>query len=271
MAQRQKKRKKRKKTSLGKRIWRRFKKKMRFTITVFLNLGVYAAIILTGVFVWDACSSHKDIIPQRTVVASSQYNGIDVSKYQGQINWKKVADDKKIQFVYVKATEGASRVDNKYAENIKKARKEGIKVGSYHYFISRKSAEEQFRNFKRYVDKSQQDLIPMVDVELKGNEQIDRETLQKRLAEFMRLVKDEYGVYPIVYSQYRFYNERLAPKFNKYHIFIARYSNNKPVLKGGGKYSIWQYTEKGKINGINGFVDLDRFANGTKLSDIELK
>ena len=92
----------------------------------------------------------------------------------------------------------------------------------------------------------------------------------RRLAEFMQLVKDEYGKYPLLYSQYRFYNDNLAPEFNKYFIFIARYSNKEPVLKGKGKYNIWQFSEKGRVAGIKGYVDLDRFANGTTIADIEL-
>lgn len=62
----------------------------------------------------------------------------------------------------------------------------------------------------------------------------------------------------------------LAPEFNKYYIFIARYGTQKPVLKGNGTYNIWQYSEKGSTKGIKGTVDLNRFANGTTLSDIEL-
>ena len=62
----------------------------------------------------------------------------------------------------------------------------------------------------------------------------------------------------------------LAPEFNKYYIFIARYGNKEPHLKGGGRYNVWQYTERGKIKGIKGYVDLDRFANGTTLRDISL-
>ncbi len=94
--------------------------------------------------------------------------------------------------------------------------------------------------------------------------------LQSNLKEFMNLVKKEYGKYPILYSQYGFYNKMLSPEFNRYSIYIARYSTLKPKLRGKGKYIIWQYSEKGKIAGIKGYVDLNRFANGTRISDIEL-
>lgn len=201
-------------------------------------------------------------------VAKAAYHGIDVSKHQGKINWKLVASDKNIQFVYIKATEGASVVDSRYTENIKAAREAGLRVGSYHFFRGYKSAEDQFVLFSKYVKKGEQDLLPMVDVEEIGNRHVGKERLQKNLTLFMELVKREYGKYPLLYSQYRFYNEMLAPEFNKYFIFIARYSRQEPILKGEGKYNIWQYTEKGKIQGIKGNVDLDKFANGTTINDI---
>ena len=150
------------------------------------------------------------------------------------------------------------------------ARKEGLKIGSYHYFIGRKPAKDQFRNFKKHIDKHTQDLIPMVDVEKAGNNSISRDELQRNLNEFMQLVKSEYGKYPLLYSQYGFYKEKLSPAFDKYFLFIARYGKNPPTLNTTGKHNIWQYTEKGEILGIKGYVDLDCFCNGTSLSDIEL-
>ena len=182
-----------------------------------------------------------------------------------------MAQDKKIQFVYIKATEGATHYDKKYETNLQKARKAGLKVGSYHFFTYRKSAKEQFENFKKHVRKYEQDLIPMVDVEKTGNNGATREKLQKTLNEFMQLVKKEYGKYPLLYSQYHFYNRLLAPEFNRYYIYIARYSTQEPILQGGGKYNIWQYTEQGKIEGIDEYVDLARFGNGTTLTDILLR
>ena len=205
-----------------------------------------------------------DIIP-----TSSEYDGIDVSKHQGKIDWAEVAKDKNIQFVYIKATEGRSMLDRRYHENIRGAREAGLKVGSYHFFMSRRTAREQFDNFRKHVDPSQQDLIPMVDVEESGCRRASRADLQKNLSEFMELMKDEYGCYPLLYCQYRFYNQKLAPEFNKYFIFMARYSSSEPVLHGKGKHNIWQYTERGKVRGIKGHVDLDRFVNGTTFDDIK--
>lgn len=224
------------------------------------------AIVATGVVISQL--RHNNIF--RSTISTSQYHGIDVSKHQGKIDWIRVAKDPYIQFAYIKATEGASFVDKNYRNNFDHARRCGIKVGCYHFFTCYKSPEAQFQNFMKQVKKSEQELIPMVDVEETGNRHIRREVLQARLKTFMNLVKQKYGVYPVLYSQYTFYNTMLAPEFNNYIIFIARYGKQEPVLRGGGKIAIWQYSEHGKIDGIKGCVDLDRFENGANLSDILL-
>lgn len=244
-------------------IARRLRKHWYIALILLVAIATYNRFFTSG--------SAASATTPRPAHVQGNYDGIDVSKYQGTINWSKVAQDPHIQFVYIKASEGAGNVDARYKQNIKAARQAGLKVGSYHYFIGRKPAKDQFRNFNRYVSRSQQDLIPMVDVEEAGNSQISKAELRRNLQEFMDLVKDEYGVYPLLYSQYRFYNDRLAPEFNRYYLLIARYSSSRPKLKGSGNYNIWQYSEKGTIPGIRGHVDLDRFDNGSSLKDILLK
>lgn len=206
----------------------------------------------------------------RDTISNGKYDGIDVSKHQGKIDWAKVADDKNIKFVYIKATEGASLVDRRYATNLKEAQREGLKVGSYHFFVSRTSADRQFENFRKRVNKSKQDLIPVVDVEKSGCKNATREQLQERLKQFMELVKKEYGTYPIIYSDHHFYNEFLSPEFDKYTLFLARYNNEPPRVKSNAEHIIWQFSERGMVEGIKERVDLDRFANGASMSDISL-
>ena len=123
-------------------------------------------------------------------------------------------------------------------------------VGSYHFFFNtRRTAEQQFDNFRKHVRKDWQDLIPMVDVEESGCRGASRQELQKSLSEFMQLMKKEYGKYPLLYSQYRFYNEKLAPEFNKTLLFhrpgTARLSL---PLRAKVNTTIWQYSsERGHV------------------------
>ena len=163
-------------------------------------------------------------------------------------------------------TSNAERLDSLFAVS----KDLGLVFDTGNFQFSGQDAMEQFEHFRRHVKKSEQDLLPMVDVEESGVRGLSRSDLQQRLNEFMQLVKQEYGKYPLLYSQYGFYNKMLAPEFNKYFIFIARYGKSTPNLHGPGKHNIWQFTEKGRVSGISGHVDLDKFDNGTTLRNILL-
>ena len=104
---------------------------------------------------------------KREQLIPKKYNGIDVSHHNGLLNWEQIAADPCIQFVYIKATEGANYVDTQYSNNVTKARQQDILVGAYHYFNS-KPAQQQFKNYSSVVKKNQIDLIPVIDVEAFG-------------------------------------------------------------------------------------------------------
>ncbi len=187
-------------------------------------------------------------------------HGIDVSHHNGSIDWRTLKRNHKtdIQFVYIKATEGSTWVDEDYKRNVKQARNQGLRVGSYHFFSPSQSAESQFRNFKKVVKASQQDILPMVDFEHLGGKRNARKAVAE-LKKFMRMVKAHYGVYPMVYTNVSIYNDYLAGDFKRYHLFIAYYRSEPPRLKDGARYTIWQFSEKGSMKGISEKVDLNRF------------
>ena len=197
------------------------------------------------------------------VVNNKNYHGIDVSRHQGVIDWSKVAQDKKIQFVYIKASEGTTYTDPQYARNIKGAKKNGFLVGSYHFLRNSSPVTSQFQHFTTVVDKKLQDLVPMVDVE----EKISKDSIAK----FCKLIKQHYGKSPMIYGTMRSYNCYCAPDFNDYYLMIGRYGNRPPVINGKGHYNIWQFSENGIVKGIPKPVDLDRFHPDFDLSKIKLK
>ncbi|SFG26466.1 glycoside hydrolase family 25 protein [Prevotella sp. KH2C16] len=227
---------------------------------VFLAVGVFfndgAAHFLTG-------GSEE-----RRGSMERQYDGIDVSHHQGIIDWVAVAQDTAIQFVYVKATEGCTHLDPMYERNIREANLVRMNVGSYHYLTSSSAITSQFSHFKHHVKLEEQKLRPMIDVEPEGVKGWGKKALQDSLALFCWYVKKHYGVYPVIYSYAKFYNEWLAPRFNRFNIFLAHYSETEPVVAGAGEHNIWQHTDQGYINGIKTEVDLDVFAQGTTLTDL---
>lgn len=178
-------------------------------------------------------------------------NGIDVSRFQDSIKWSKVAKNKKIQFVYVKATEGASIRDRMYAYNVKKAREAGILVGSYHVYSSRTTAFKQFNNFKRVVGKTKQDIIPVLDIEAVHCHKL----YMARVDKLLELMEKEYGVKPMIYTSEKLYMTHFdVKKYKKYHFFIANYRREPRMA-----YTLWQYTQRGRQKGISGFVDFSKF------------
>ncbi len=207
---------------------------------------------------------------QVTVNGSSAnliYDGIDVSSYQKDIDWSATAKDKNIKFVYVKATEGSTYRSRHYQYNIENARQYGIHVGAYHFFRPNVPVEKQFLNFTSVVKKEDQDLIPLIDVEVRGNNLTVRALVDSVLA-FADKLEDHYGCKPMIYTGHAFYNSYLSGKISGYPLFIARYSKVEPRLTGGANWVLWQFSEKGVIAGIDHAVDLCRFNKGCGLKDI---
>ena len=207
---------------------------------------------------------------QVTVNGSSAnliYDGIDVSSYQKDIDWSATAKDKNIKFVYVKATEGATYRSRHYQYNIENARQYGIHVGAYHFFRPNVPVEKQFLNFTSVVKKEDQDLIPLIDVEVRGNNLTVKALVDSVLA-FADKLEDHYGCKPMIYTGHAFYNSYLSGKIPGYPLFIARYSKVEPRLTGGANWVLWQFSEKGVIAGIDHAVDLCRFNKGCGLKDI---
>lgn len=203
-------------------------------------------------------------------ISTTGCHGIDISHHQGHIDWDEVAKDTSLQFVYIKATEGATHLDSRYERNFHEAKAKGLKVGSYHYLNSKSSVRKQAQNFILHCDKADQDLLPMVDVEGDGVKGWTPRQVRDSLWVYAELIRHHYGQYPILYSYAKFYNTVLAPHFNRFYLFIAKYSPEEPVVKGAGKHNIWQITDQGTVRGIEGKVDLDVFAEGTAINDIIL-
>lgn len=198
-----------------------------------------------------------------SALAQTHTRGIDVSKFQGSVNWSKVAKDSTIKFVYVKATEGTSIQDPCYKTNITKARKAGLLVGSYHVYSSKTTAYKQMANFRKLVKKKEQDLIPVLDIE---GYHVGR-LYMERVDKLLELMEKEYGAKPMIYTSEKLYKEHLSgKKYSKYHIFIAKYNGGSPTVR----HTLWQFTEKGSVGGISGEVDISKFNRHHGLSDLKL-
>ena len=237
------------------------KKSILISIITMLLLGLTVGVVLAG------NKSKKGKGDGQSIITPKEAVGIDVSHHQGDIDWNKVPKEK-ILFVYVKATEGRTYTDKTFHKNIKGAKKAGFLVGAYHFFRMTSGAREQFEYFQSQVGKYKMDLIPMIDVETSDGK--PEKQLHDSLDVFISLVEKTYKVKPMIYGTQRSYNTYCAPKYNNLHLYIGRYGSNSPEINGKGSYTIWQYSEKGRINGIPNLVDLCRFRKGYSIKDITL-
>ena len=196
-------------------------------------------------------------------------HGIDLSHYQGEVFWETVGENTKMAYVYLKATEGGDRIDAQYERNIELAHRHGLKVGSYHFFRPKTPVITQLENFMMQCRPGEQDLIPMIDVETTGG--LSNEEFCDSLHAFLDLVEQAYHQQPLIYTFRNFYNRHLIGQINDYKLMIAMYTPEEPVLDDERDITMWQYTSKGRIVGINGFVDKSRFIGNHGLRDIRFQ
>lgn len=224
-------------------------------------------IIITIIAICSMTSAHAQYIIECEDTCN-HIHGLDMSHYQGTVFWEAVGEvaNNKMYYVYLKATEGASNIDKRYLQNIEMAKRAGLKVGSYHFYRPRVPQDVQLRNFRAQCRPQDQDIIPMIDVEASGG--LSATALCDSLQKFLTLVEREYKQKPLLYSGQNFYNQYLAGKFPAYKLMIAKYSNPEPVLIDGRDIFAWQYTGKGHIRGVNGYVDKSRLLGRHTMREI---
>ena len=196
-------------------------------------------------------------------------HGIDLSHYQGEVFWETVGENTKMAYVYLKATEGGDRIDARYERNIELAHRYGLKVGSYHFYRPLTDQQRQLRNFMSQCLAEEQDLIPMIDIESTGG--LDTDVFCDSLFYFLDLVEEAYHQKPLLYTGRNFYNKYLQGMLNDYLLMIAMYTDEEPVLADERDICLWQYTGKGRIVGVNGYVDKSRFMGNHHLREIRFK
>ncbi|MES2623235.1 MAG: GH25 family lysozyme [Patescibacteria group bacterium] len=212
---------------------------------LILIIGIFGILVYTRI-IWF-------VYPNRNTYP---IRGIDVSRYQGNIDWNKVKNDD-VGFVYVKATEADDLVDAQFKTNTENAKQVGIKVGAYHFYSLRYGGEIQAKNFIATVSTFSIDLAPVIDLEYVGNSKLrpGKEDFQKELHVYIDMIKNQYGVEPVLYTTYEFYDDYLYPEFQMQPIWIRDvFSKPNANIKN---WVMWQYNPYGKVEGIEGPVDLN--------------
>lgn len=241
------------------------KKKKRNRLVLLIIVVVFVGI--TYLFNWYFNRPSFVHYPAFGIPMPTNYaiHGIDVSRYQKTIGWSLVKEMKvggiKIDFVFMKATEGISGVDKQFSRNWNMAGKHEVVRGAYHFFIPGKSGKEQAANFIKTVRLKKGDLPPVLDVEQTYG--VKKEALQKQVMEWLQIVEEKYAVTPIIYTNANFYETLLAGKFDAYPLWVAHYlQKQRPRINR--TWHFWQHSETGRVNGIDAFVDFNVF-NGNSI------
>ncbi|MGM9705616.1 MAG: glycoside hydrolase family 25 protein [Prevotella sp.] len=193
-----------------------------------------------------------------------EIHGIDISHYQGDIDWddlrNAMIEGCPLRFIMIKATEGTTKIDEKFADNFYQAREYGYIRGAYHFWSNKSTPREQAYYFLSKVRLENGDLPPVLDVEHKKKDQ-SIEDFQRDVLTWLHIVEDKYHVKPIIYTYYKFKEQYLnAPVFDDYPYWIAHYYVDKVEYKGAWKF--WQHTDVGRLPGIKGYVDFNIY-NGS--------
>ena len=209
-----------------------------------------------------------------TADASTGYiEGIDVSHWQNTIDWAKVAATGKA-FAFIKASDGTDFVDDQYLINRAGAQANGIWTGAYHFARPDATPNDALAEADHFVDTMRLgsgDLLPALDLEQSGGLTIP--ALQEWVATFLEEVRARTGARAMIYTSPAFWKKymgdssALADAGYK-TLWIAHWNVTSPTVAannwGGRGWTFWQYSNCGKVSGITGCVDLDRY-RGTDL------
>ena len=252
------KRKPKKKANKEMPVWCR--RLLAVLVVVAFVFGFYYFFIRPYAYRWKPCYGMKGYGVCMPVGYSM--HGIDVSHYQGDINWKMLKQTRQgkfpVEFIFMKATEGGDFSDDRFVANFDSAKVHGFIRGAYHFYNPKTDADKQADFFIRSVKLEPGDLPPVLDIEMKSK---DVKKLQQDLKIWLRKVENHYGVKPIIYASYKFKTKYLNDSiFNTYPYWIAHYYVDS--VRYQGEWKFWQHTDVGTLPGIDEKVDLNVF-NGS--------
>ena len=199
--------------------------------------------------------------------SSNIYDGIDVSGWQGNIDYSEVASSG-IEIVYMKASEGTSFVDPYFDQNYTNAKANGLKVGFYHYLTARSNSEAvaEANFFVSTISGMIPDCRLAMDFESFGN--LSAEEINEIGLTFMQTVESLSGKEMVIYSDTSNASNIFGGGLTNYPLWVAQYEVEEPTPNGNWDSWVgWQYTDAGEISGINGYVDRDRFTDGILLNE----
>lgn len=193
--------------------------------------------------------------------------GIDVSHWQGDIDWHEVRRAG-TRFAFIKATEGGDHLDPKFHENWEGARRAGVPRGAYHFVYWCRPAHEQVLWFMLNVPDDPDALPPVLDVEWNHHsrtcpDKIPAERAREKMRVMLDAMEAHTGKRPIIYTDITFHEDVLAGgHFSDYAFWLRSVAAEPHERYPGRDWKLWQFTATGRVPGIEGDVDRNAFNGG---------
>lgn len=189
-----------------------------------------------------------------------EVKGIDVSHHNSEIDWDTFANQKgpnRMQFCFMKATEGGDFIDTKFAEYWNEAQRLSIAKGAYHFYRPEVDPKIQAQNFINNVWLDEGDFAPVLDFEIQGRSRKHQRNLTRNVGIWLKIIEEHYGVKPIIYTNSFIYQKYIKGNFNDYPVWASQYETEKLEGFEGANLYFWQHSQTGRTKGVKGHVDLN--------------
>lgn len=254
------------------------KKQMKKGLKAFLiALAAFVAVaLIIFLTVFILAKQKKVFINKWFVDEQNSTIGVDVSAYQADIDMNRLKEQN-IEFIYIKATEGSTIQDERFAANWENAKNAALVAGAYHFFSYDSPGKTQAENFIKTVGTDIEGrLLPVVDVEYYGDKEQnppDKADVVRELKVFLELLEKEYGVKPMIYTRSEIYDNYLKGEFDDYKKWISSFYT--PISWNyQDEWYIWQYLNHGELEGYSDgeqYIDLNVLNKDKSLEELVVK
>jgi lysozyme len=192
-----------------------------------------------------------------------QVHGVDVSRWQGDIDWMRLRTQG-ANFAFIKATDGGDHLDPMFQKNWRRAKEAGIKRGAYHFFYWCRVASSQAEWFIRNVPKDPDALPPVIDAEYNGEssckKRLSRAQYVEKIKVFSDMLERHYGKRPIIYTAPDFYEDNLSGELTNHPFWLRSVAAHPSKRYPNRRWTFWQYSGSGLSHGVEGKIDLNVFS-----------
>lgn len=234
--------------------------------TIFVLLGLIVFSMSINVYLWISRgeASNSEAIHAKPAATSQsraeKILGCDLSHWDGEIDWHELKGSK-IQFVFIKATQGATYVDPMFEENWETSKNYGLIRGAYHFYQPGEDPKAQAEHFLSVAKHEKGDITPVLDIEISNG--LNQDQLTRDISIWVSTVKSAIGRYPIIYTDMAFWNKAIDEDFSHCPLWLAEWETvHVPLLpKGWHDWTFWQFTSSGTLQGVSlkGKLDLSYF------------